>query len=177
MLFDVTENYTSQIDIGKIHKLIALIYTPSFQVRLFVYLLFLSVSSLNLKINRLRALKSISLVQLLPSTDTARLNANHILPPILWLKVAHTGRLVDPRVPDNHVVQVVADQAEALSAAFCDYDWVLGALGWCIYTVRLAREVDHTSLRLCLGAVNLVDVGSVFETGDFDGGDVLVFVC
>ena len=131
---------------------------------------------MNLKINCLRAFKCVSLVQLLPSTDTAGLDANHVLPPILWLKVTHTGRLVDPRVPDYDVVQVVANQAEALSAALGDYDGVLGALGWCIYTVRLAREVDHTSLRLCLGAVNLIDVWGVFETGDFDGGNILVLL-
>ncbi len=125
------------------------------------------------KVNRLRTLKSVALFQLLPAANTAGLDANHILPAILGLKVAHGGRLVDPRVPHNHVLEVVADEAEALPATLGDDDGVLGALGRGVYAVRLAGEVDYASLCLCPCAVDLVDVGCVFEAGNFDGANVL----
>lgn len=120
----------------------------------------------------LRGLKGVALLQLLPSLDAARLDAEHAVPAVLGGKVPYGGRLVDPGVPDNDLVEVVADDTETLGAGLGDDDWVLGTLGGGIDTVSLAGEGDGGRLCLLIGS-ELVDVSRVLKTRNLGGVDVL----
>lgn len=124
--------------------------------------------------NRLRHLVSVTLLQLLPPTNSAGLHADHVLPAALGLKVAEAEGLVDPGVEDDGVLEVLARDAELGGTGRLRDGDVLGA-GGRVDAVRLAGEGDGAGLGLSLEVVDLVDVGGVFEAGDLDGFDVLGF--
>lgn len=60
------------------------------------------------QINGLGGLERIALLQLLESLDGARLDADHVLPPVLGLEVAHAVRLVHPGVEHDGLVEVLS---------------------------------------------------------------------
>lgn len=62
--------------------------------------------------NSLRTLKRISRFQNLPRTHGTRFYAQHILIPLLWLKVRHTLRFFNPGVPDDDIGQVIAEDSK-----------------------------------------------------------------
>lgn len=126
--------------------------------------------------NGLGALECVALVELLPPADAAGLDADHLLPAVLGLEIAHAGRLGDVRVPHDDVVEVVADDAEALLAALAEGDGVLGPAGGRVYAVELAGKGDLARLRLGAVGVELVDVGGVLEAVDGDVGNVLLTI-
>lgn len=124
--------------------------------------------------NRLRALKRVPLLQLLPPLHAAGLDAHHLLVAVLGRKVGHGRGLVDPRVPDDGVVEVVADDAEARLARLGDDERVRGALGRGVDAVGLGGEGDGVGgLGLGGEVVDLVDVGRIFDAGDLNRRDVL----
>lgn len=94
----------------------------------------------------MRRLKGIALFQLLPALDGTGLNAQHVLPAVLGRKVLNAGGLVDPGVPDNDLVEVVADDAVTGAAGLGDDDGVLGTVGGGVHGVDLARESDGAGL-------------------------------
>lgn len=126
-----------------------------------------------LQVNCLRAFKSITLLQPLPPHDATGLDADHSLITVLGFKVAHASGLVNPGVPYNSVVQVIANDTEASLAFFLHNKRVLGALGRRVDAVSLARKGYSTRLCLCLCAVDLVNVRGVFKACDFDSSNVL----
>lgn len=126
-----------------------------------------------LQVNRLRTFKSITLLQPLPPHDATSFDADHSLITVLGFKVAHASGLVNPRVPYDSVVQVIANDTEAGLAFFLDNKRVFEALGRRVDSVSLARKGYSTRLRLCLCAVDLVNVGGVFKARDFDSSNVL----
>ena len=50
----------------------------------------------------------------------AHLDAHHILVPVVWLKVRHALRLLNPRIPHHGVFQAIADDIEAWLAVADD---------------------------------------------------------
>lgn len=141
-------------------------YFPPTRRTLF-FLLFL------LQMNRLGALKGVTLVELLPAADAASLDADHLLPAVLGCKVGHAGRLGGVRVPDDDVVEVVADDAEARGAVLAQDDGLLGPAGGGVYAVELAVKGDAAGLRLGGHFGELVDVGRLVEAVDGYFGNVL----
>lgn len=126
-----------------------------------------------LRINRLRPLKHIPLLQPRPRTHAPRLDADHAAPAVLGLKVAHAGGLVGPGVPDDHVGEVVADEAEARGAVLRDGKGRRGRGGGGVDAVGLGGEGYGARLGLCGGFVQLVDEGGGLEAGYLGGFDVL----
>lgn len=111
--------------------------------------------------------EDLTLVQLLPSIHGTDLNADHILVAVLWRKVAHGLGLLDPGVPGDGVLDVVASDVEARLAIFknaCGVD-----LDVLVYSVDLASELERR-LCLCVGGrvEDLVDVFYAAETVDCD---------
>jgi hypothetical protein len=82
----------------------------------------------------------------LPALDGTGLNTEHVLPAILGGKVLDAGRLIDPRVPDNNLVEVVADNAETRASGLGDDNGVLGTLGRGVDGVGLGGEGDGSGL-------------------------------
>ncbi|KAJ3472622.1 hypothetical protein NLG97_g10841 [Lecanicillium saksenae] len=125
------------------------------------------------EVNGLRTLKGVALVELLPAADAAGLDADHLLPAVLGLKVAHAGRLGDVGVPHHDVVEIVADEAQALGAVHLERDGLLGPAGGRVYAVQLAVKRDAARLGLGGLGLELVEVRRAFEAVDGDLGDVL----
>lgn len=123
----------------------------------------------------LRSLERIASLQLLPALDTAGLNANHVLPAILGGEILGGGRLVDPGVPYDDLVEVVADDAEDRLAGAGDDDGVLGALGRGVNAVGLAGESNGTRLRHDSLVGEFVNVLRVLEARNIGRRDVLRF--
>ncbi|KAI6756616.1 hypothetical protein HG530_011214 [Fusarium avenaceum] len=90
----------------------------------------------------LRCFESVTLVKLLPALDGTGLNTEHVLPAILGRKVLDAGRLIDPRVPDNNLVEVVADNAETWASGLGDDNGVPGTLGRGVDGVGLGGKVS-----------------------------------
>lgn len=167
-----------------LHFSMVLSSPTSLSMNVFISSLYLFIQTLSSpiislrQINSLRTLKGITLLQLLPALDAAGLDAHHVLPAILGRKVLRRSRLVDPRVPDDHLIEVVAHDAEARFAAAArlgDDDGVLGALGRSVDAVRLAAKGDGgvglTGKRLAV--VDLVQVRGAFKARDLEGSNVL----
>lgn len=130
--------------------------------------------------NGLRALKRIALVKLLPATDAACLDANHIFPAIFGLKVTEPGGLCNMGVPNDDVVEVVADNAQAQIAIFVEDNGLLRSTGRGVYAVVFARKCNTS--RLLLGGVGfeLVDVRGAVKAVERNFGNILnlvSFIC
>lgn len=91
----------------------------------------------------------------------------------LGSEVGDAVGLVDPRVEDDGVVEVVADDAELGAGAVRDDQRVAGALDGRVHAVGLAGKGDGAGLGLGLEPVGLVDVRRVLDAGDLGGLDVL----
>lgn len=118
-------------------------------------------------------LKCLASLQLLPSIDRTNLHTDEPLVRILRPKVGGGLRLLNPRVPDNGVFEVVADDVEEGFAVLQYGGGVL--LDGLVDAVGLAGDLDgRVGLRV-LGCVeDLVGVGSGAEAVDLELGDVLV---
>lgn len=95
---------------------------------------------LQVALNKHTAFEHLTLFQLLPSIDSANLNADHLLVAIIWGKVSHGFGLLDPRVPGDSVLDIVADNIEAWLAILqnaCGID-----LDVFVYSVDLAVELE-----------------------------------
>lgn len=125
--------------------------------------------------NSLGSLKRVALLQLLPSLDAAGLDANHLLPPILGLKVRHARGLVCPGVPHNHVVEVVSHEAEARAATLGHDDGGCRPLRGGVDAVRLACKGNVSGLRLdaTAAAADFVIVRGAVESANLDRRNVL----
>lgn len=66
----------------------------------------------------LSTLPSLTTLKLDPAVHGTNLNAQHLLVTILWLKITHALCLLDPRVPDDGVGQIVTDDVESWLSAF-----------------------------------------------------------
>ena len=71
-----------------------------------------SAKSLEMALEDLPALEGITGLQLLPTIDGTRLHTDHILVAVLGLKIADAIRLLDPRVPDDRILQIVTNHIE-----------------------------------------------------------------
>jgi hypothetical protein len=108
----------------------------------------------------------------LPAIHSSNLNADHLLVAIVWREVTHGLCLLDPRVPGDCVLDVVADDIEAGLAVLEDGGCVL----WdrLVDAVDFARELEGIVLLLvCACVEDLVDVFGAGQAGDADLGDVL----
>lgn len=76
-------------------------------------------------LNNHAALERVTRVQLLPPIDRTHFHTHHVLVPVLRLEVSHAFCLLDPRVPDYGVDQVVADHIESWLAVLQDRGGVL----------------------------------------------------
>lgn len=123
--------------------------------------------------DRLRALEGVARLQRLPSLHAACLDADHVLVPVLWRKVADPGGLLGPGVPHHEVGQVVTDDREDGLAALDDLDRLAGPLGRRVDAIRLAGDGDVGRLCLDLQGVDLVNVLRGVEALDGDLCDVL----
>jgi hypothetical protein len=123
-------------------------------------------------LDQLATLPNLALLQLLPPLDRANLDADHVLVAVVGREVAHSLCLLDPRVPGDCVLDVVADDVEAGHAVLEDGGCVL----WdsLVDAVDLAGELDGVVLLLVGSRVeDLVDVLGARQAGDADLGDVL----
>lgn len=68
--------------------------------------------TLEMTLEDLAALKGITGLQLLPTIDGTRLHTDHILVAVLGLKIADAIRLLNPRVPDDGILQIVTNHIE-----------------------------------------------------------------
>jgi hypothetical protein len=112
-------------------------------------------------------LEDLALVQLLPSIDSTNLNADHVLVSVLGRKVTSSLGLLDPRVPGNGVLDVVAGNVKAGLAILkhaCGVD-----LDVLVYAIDLSVELER-GFCLCVGGgvEDLVDVFYAAETVDCD---------
>lgn len=111
------------------------------------------------------ALEHLTLLQLLPSVDSTDLNADHVLVAVVRCKVAHGLGLLDPRVPGDGVLDVIASDVEARLAIFQDTRGV--QLDVLVDTVHLAAELERgVRLRVGGGVEDLVDVLYAAKTVD-----------
>jgi hypothetical protein len=117
-------------------------------------------------------LESVTRLKLLPSIDSADLDANELLVRVLGPEIGHGLRLLDPRVPHDGVFEVVADDVEARLAVLQHRGSVL--LDGLVDAVGLASDLDRrVGLRVFGGVEDLVGVGRGAEAVDLDLGDVL----
>lgn len=117
--------------------------------------------------DNLPTLKSLSTLQLLPSIDCTHLDANHVLIAIIGRKVSNGLCLLDPRVPDNRVVDAVPLDVEVGLVVDDNGSGIL--LDRLVDTVGLAGDADGGVGLLVLGSVeDLVDVAFATETVDSD---------
>ena len=103
------------------------------------------------------ALEYLALIQLLPSVNSTDFDADHVLVAIVWCKVAHGLGLLDPGVPSDRVLDVIASDVEARLAVL---QYARGVqLDVLVDTVDLAVELERG---VCLGVgggvEDLVDV-------------------
>ena len=71
-----------------------------------------SAKPLKMTLEDLPALEGITGLQLLPSIDGTRLHTDHVLVAVLRFKIADAVRLLDPRVPNDRILQIVANHIE-----------------------------------------------------------------
>ena len=112
-------------------------------------------------------LEDLALLQLLPSVDSTDLNTDHVLVTVLWREVSCSLCLLDPRVPGDGVLDVVASDIEARLAILQDACGI--DLDVLVYAVDLAIELEGRFC-LCVGGCveDLVDVFYTAETVDCD---------
>lgn len=117
-------------------------------------------------------LKSITGLQLRPPVHRSHLHTQHLLIPVLGLKVIHRLRLLDPRVPHHAVHQILTLDVETRLAFGEDGGGVL--LDGLVHAVDFAGDGDG-GVRLSLfGRVeDFVDIGRAAEAGDGGFGDIL----
>lgn len=128
--------------------------------------------SLQIALQHLTSFKAILCLKRNPAIDRASLNADHLLPAVLGLKVGNSLRALLPRVPDNGVVDVISDDVETRLVVDEDRSGVL--LEAFVDTVDLAFEAEFVAWGVVFGGVeDFVDVSETCEAGDLDFGDVL----
>jgi len=111
------------------------------------------------------SLEYLTLLQLLPSVDSTDLNTDHVLVAIVGCEIAHGLRLLDPRVPCDGILDVVAGDIKAWLSILqdaCSVDFDVF-----VHTVNLAVELEDW-LCLCVGrrVEDLVDIFYAAETVD-----------
>lgn len=121
----------------------------------------------------LGTLKGVTRLDLLPALDGTGLDAEHVFVAVVRGEVGDGGGLVGPGVPDDNVVEIVADDRVDGPAVLEDDDRGLRAGGGRVDSVRLGGDGDVAGLRLGGAGVNLVGVGSGVEALDCDFCDVL----
>jgi hypothetical protein len=129
-------------------------------------------SRLQQALDQLTALPDLAFLQLLPAVHSANLDTDHGLVAVVWREVTHGLCLLDPRVPGDRVLDVVADDIEAGLAILEDGGRVL----WdrLVDAVDFACELEGVVLLLvCACVEDLVDVLGARQAGDADLGDVL----
>lgn len=125
-----------------------------------------------MRLHDLPAFKDIARCERLPAIHSAYLHAQHILVAVLGLKITHTLRLLDPRIPHDGVTEVLANDIEARLPVLHDRGGIL--LNGLVHTVRLASDADAGVVLLMLGCIkDFVDVGRSCQAIDGDLGDVL----
>jgi len=121
------------------------------------------------------ALEGLASLQLLPSVDSADLDADESLVCILGPEVGGSLGLCDPRVPDDGVFEVVAGDVEEGLAVLQHGGGVL--LDGLVDAVGLAGDGDGGIGLSVLGSIeNLVSVGGGAKTVDLELGDVLLML-
>ena len=117
-------------------------------------------------------LESLARLQLLPTIHRTNLYADHVLVPVLWLKVTHSLCLLDPGIPHHAVLEIVADDDKAWLAILEDRCCRL--LNGLVDAVGLAGDCERGIRLLVLAGVeDFVDVGGAAEAVDGDFVDVL----
>lgn len=123
-------------------------------------------------LNRLPSLPRLTALERGPLLDGAGLDAHHGLVAVVGAKVAHGGGLFLPRVPDDRVGQVVADDVVAGLAV--DDHRRRALRDGAVDAVRLAGDGQvGLGLRVRAGVEHLVRVRDAEEAGDAGLGDVL----
>jgi hypothetical protein len=121
------------------------------------------------------ALKGLASLQLLPSVDSANLDADEPLVRILGPEVGGGLGLCDPRVPHDGVFEVVAGDVEEGLAVLQHGGGVL--LDGLVDAVGLAGDGDGgVGLGVFGGIEDLVSVGSGAKAVDLELGDVLKMI-
>lgn len=114
-------------------------------------------TSLEQALDQHTTLPNLTLVQLLPSVNRANLYTDHGLVAIIRREVAHRLGLLDPRVPSNSVLNIVADDVEARLTVLQNRSSILrdGAVD----AIDLACELERV-VRLCVNRCveNLINV-------------------
>ncbi|KAI7110340.1 galactose mutarotase-like protein [Hortaea werneckii] len=124
----------------------------------------------------LAALKRITGLQLLPTIDSTRLHTDHILVAVLGLEIADAIRLLNPRVPDDRILQIVTNHIETRLAVKQDRGSVL--LNVLVDSVSLTGDTNgRVALSLLAGVEDLVDVVRAAEAIDLNLGNVLNRQC
>jgi hypothetical protein len=124
-------------------------------------------------LNCLSTLKHLALLQLLPPLHSTHLDTDHLLVALIRRKVAHSLCLLDPRVPHNGVLQVVAHNVEAGRAVLDNGCRALRDAG--VDAVDFAGDLDGgVGLLVLCGIEDLVDVLDAEQAVDGDLCDVLI---
>jgi hypothetical protein len=120
----------------------------------------------------LSTLPALLSVKSLPFFNSSNLNANHLLVAVFGFIVAHSLGLFNPRIPDNNIVQIVANNIEFWTGAGHDRCGVL----WhaLVDTINFSQDRD-LGVRLYVSACveHFVNVGDTGKASDLGGGNVL----
>ena len=123
----------------------------------------------------LPSLKRLARLQLLPAAHAASLDAEHVLPAVGRAKVRHRRRFGGPRVPDDGVVELVADDVEAGPVVFAHGGGVLG--DFVVDAVCFGGDAEGgRGLGGGAGVEDFVGVGRAKQASDGDLGYVLARV-
>jgi hypothetical protein len=129
---------------------------------------------LQIRPDDLTSLEGLSCFQFLPSINLSRLDTYHLLETILWLEITHGLCLLRPRIPDDHIVQVISYNFKNLLSTFADSHWMFGAPGRCVDPVRFSSDRNGgVGFGLC-GGSNFVNVIASIEASDCDLADILL---
>lgn len=131
------------------------------------------ITNLQQAANSHAPLPRLAALKLRPLLHASRLNTQHILIPLLRLKVRHTLGLLDPWVPDNDILELLSCDLVGWSTGDGNGNFVVEGF-WCVDSVDLGGEGKNVGGGDgWVAGYELVDVGDALEAVDCGSFDVL----